>query len=84
MQVAIRLRALNEDETKALYRVIEASSSNQLLLTGAYILLAEYTLAELHFAKLSADEQEAFLTYPIVNLWPTKRRNEVRACQKTR
>ena len=84
MQVAIRLRALNEDETKALYRVIEDSSSNQLLLTGAYILLAEYTLAELHFAKLSADEQEAFLTYPIVNLWPTKRRNEVRACQKTR
>jgi len=71
LQTIKRFRDFNTDEIKELYELIESNETREDYLVGAYLLLEQQQVAEMHFAKLSEEEQNNFKKYPIYYFWKT-------------
>lgn len=69
MQTIKRRRELNIEEIKTLYELVESRDTREDCLVGAYLLLEQQAPAEIHFARLSPEEQNNFKDYPIYRYW---------------
>lgn len=69
LQVIKRKRNFDKNEIMTLYSMAEDTTVSEDCRAGAYILLGQQTAAEIHFEKLSKDQQENFKTYPIYHFW---------------
>ena len=74
MQITKRKRFLHLDETERLKEIVDLSLGDNSLLTGAYILLEDFSSATRHFKRLNPDEKDVFTNFPIINLWPDHNR----------
>ena len=72
LQIEKRKGQLTEDQKKELYLLIENTDSTESILTGAYLLLDNQQLAELHFDKIEKQLQEKFRQQPIFSFWQEK------------
>lgn len=72
LQTTKRWRDFNIDEIGTLYSMIENKDTPEGCLVGAYLLLDQQQAAEIHFAKLSEEEQKNFKEYPIYHFWKTE------------
>ena len=72
LQIEKRKGQLTEDQKKELYLLIENTDSTEYILTGAYLLLDNQQLAELHFDKIEKQLQEKFRQQPIFYFWQEK------------
>lgn len=68
LQTIKRYREFNLEEIKKLYSIIE-NNTREDCVVGAYLLLDQQQAAEIHFAKLSEEEQNNFKKYPIYHFW---------------
>lgn len=64
-QIIKREREFTNEERYELNELIKSNSNDNFFLSGAYILLDEYYIAEQHLKKLSDTQQKEFTTYPI-------------------
>lgn len=69
LQIIKRQRSLNAEERKLLYNLITDPTSPDDILTAAYLLFGEQSLAKDHFEKLDKQVQQEFKTYPIYHFW---------------
>lgn len=69
LQTTKRYRDFNIDEIGALYSMVENKDTREDCMVGAYLLLGQQQAAEIHFAKLSEEEQKNFKEYPIYHFW---------------
>lgn len=69
LQVIKRKRDFDKNEVRMLYSMAEDSTISEDCRVGAYLLLDQQNAAEIHFEKLSKDQQENFKTYPIYYFW---------------
>lgn len=69
LQTIKRWRDFNIDEISALYAMVESKDTREDCVVGAYLLLGIPQAAEIHFAKLSEEEQKNFKEYPIYHFW---------------
>ncbi len=69
MQIVKRKRELTLQEVQKLCEIAESSESKEDLKVGAYLLLSNQVAAQVHFNKLTEEEQESFKTYPIYYFW---------------
>ena len=69
LQVIKRKRNLDKNEIRTLYSIAEDTTICEDCRVGAYVLLGQQTAAEIHFEKLSKDQQKNFKTYPIYHFW---------------
>lgn len=69
LQIIKRQRAFTKEETKQIYTIIASNDSSNEILVGAYLLLDQQEAAEIHFGKLSEEEQINFTSYPIYHFW---------------
>lgn len=69
LQIVKRQRSFNSEERKLLYNLIFDPTSPDDILTAAYLLLGEQSLAKDHFEKLDKQVQQEFKTYPIYHFW---------------
>ena len=69
LQTIKRVRELNIDEVKLLYEMVEDHDTREDCLVGAYLLLEQQQAAEIHFSRLSEEEQNNFKDYPIYRYW---------------
>lgn len=69
LQIEKRERPLTKVECKELFHIIESPGVREDILVGAYLLLDQQTMAELHFEKLGKQLQEEFKEYPIFHFW---------------
>lgn len=65
LQIIKRRRGFNDEENRKLYELIENSANSDGIKLGAYILLDNRIMTRRYFDKLSADEKEEFMKYPI-------------------
>lgn len=72
LQTIKRWRDFNIDEISALYAMVENKDTREDCIAGAYLLLGIQQAAEIHFAKLSEEEQKNFKEYPIYHFWKTE------------
>lgn len=72
LQTTKRWRALTLDEIGSLYAMIERVNVREDCLVGAYLLLDQQYVAQLHYNKLTEEEQNNFKTYPIYHFWKTE------------
>lgn len=72
LQTIKRWRDFNIDEISALYAMVESKDTREDCVVGAYLLLGIPQAAEIHFAKLSEEEQKNFKEYPIYHFWRTE------------
>lgn len=73
LQTTKRCRDFNIDELRTLYSMIENKGTREECLVGAYLLLGQQQAAEIHYSKLSEEEQEKFKQYPIYHYWEKKK-----------
>lgn len=64
LQIVKRTRELSDDEKYQLNELIE-NSKNENAIVGAYLLLDNKLSAKKHFERLSKEEQNQFMNYPI-------------------
>ncbi len=69
LQTVKRERKLIITELAELYSIVESNATNEETLVGAYLLLDQQPAAEMHFSKLTPEQQENFKTYPIYHFW---------------
>jgi hypothetical protein len=69
LQVIRRERELTDEEKLRICSIIEKNHTNAYILTGAYILLENFQLAEQHFDLLNDADQNRIKNLPIFNLW---------------
>lgn len=69
LQIVKRQRAFTKEETKQIYTIIASNDSSNEILVGAYLLLDQQEAAEIHFGKLSEEQQINFTSYPIYHFW---------------
>jgi len=69
LQIVKRLRPLDNDEVKELFSIIESPNTSEDVLVGAYLLLDQKPIAELHFNNLDREQQEEFKQFPIYHFW---------------
>jgi len=69
LQVIKRKRDFTSDEIGALYELVENRDTREDCKVGAYLLLNQQQAAEIHFAKLSVEEQKTFREFPIYYYW---------------
>lgn len=69
LQTVKRMRDLNQEEIRMLYRIISNKETPDLILVGAYLLLGEQVPAEMYFANMSVEDQKEFTQYPIYHFW---------------
>lgn len=76
LQTIKRWRDFNIDEIGALYAMVENKDTPEDCVVGAYLLLGQQQAAEIHFGKLSEEEQKNFKEYPIYHFWkPEEKEN---------
>ena len=75
MQVIKRMRNFTIEEVRAVYSIIEDSTANDVILVGAYLLLDQQPLAEIHFERLDDTIKEEFKTYPIYHFWKSEEKD---------
>lgn len=68
LQIAKRLRPLNDAELQELIELTESTEISEESKIGAYVLLGNTPAAKYHLSKLNAERQEEFKAYPIYNL----------------
>lgn len=69
LQTIRRKREFTFDELEELYTMVENKQTGEACLVGAYLLLGQQLAAEMHFTKLSEQEQKSFKEYPIYHFW---------------
>ena len=74
LQTVKRIRDFNIDEISTLYEIVESSDTPEFCIVGAYLLLEQQQAAEIHFSRLSKEEQENFRDFPIYRYWKTERK----------
>ena len=72
LQVIKRMRNFTIEEVRTIYSIIEDSTSTDVILVGAYLLLDQQPLAEIHFERLDDTIKEEFKTYPIYHFWKSE------------
>ena len=72
LQTIKRWRDFNIDEIGALYAMVENKDTREDCVVGAYLLLGQQQAAEIHFGKLSEEEQKNFKEYPIYHFWKSE------------
>lgn len=72
LQVIKRMRALNVEEIKELYKILEDKNASFSVLMGAHILLDQQIPAKMLFDKMDTEEQNEFVKYPIYKLLKNK------------
>lgn len=72
LQTIKRWRDFNIDEIGVLCAMVEDKDASEDCVVGAYLLLGQQQAAEIHFAKLSEEEQKDFKEYPIYHFWKTE------------
>lgn len=72
LQTIKRWRDFNIDEIGDLYAIVENRDTRESSVVGAYLLLGQQQAAEIHFGKLSEEEQKNFKKYPIYHFWKTE------------
>ena len=72
LQTIKRWRDFNIDEISVLYAMVESKDTREDCVVGAYLLLGIPQAAEIHFVKLSEEEQKNFKEYPIYHFWETE------------
>ena len=72
LQVIKRIRAFTKEEIKKVYSIIQNKESTDIILVGAYLLLDQQPLAEIHFERLDETLKDEFKTYPIYHFWKTE------------
>ena len=75
LQAIKRKRELDIVENEKLYAIIEDNNSNEMIKVGAYLLLEQQKAAEMHYSKLSKEQQEELKTYPIYHYWNKSEEN---------
>lgn len=68
-QIVKRYRELTNEEKKDLYNIIATPNIDNSILVGAYLLLDQLIPAKMVFSKMSKDEQNMFMEYPIYRFW---------------
>ena len=68
-QAVKRERALNVEELKELLQIIESDSEKEEIYIGAYLLLDNREAANVHFQRMTEEEQKVFRNYPIFYFW---------------
>jgi len=68
LQIIKRIRKLDDSEISELLNLISTSTDNKLL-TGAYLLLNNIDMATFYFKKMPESEQIDFNKYPIKIFW---------------
>ena len=69
LQTIKRERLLSIDEIRHLCDITEDANASEQEKIGAYLLLDNKISAEIHFEKLTAQEQENFKQFPISAFW---------------
>ena len=69
LQVILREREFNKDEISDLMKIIENQESREDCKVAAYLLLGKQAAAEIHFDKMTTEEQDAFKQLPIFKFW---------------
>jgi hypothetical protein len=69
IQIVKRERKLMITELAELYGIVESNITSEEALTGAYLLLDQYPAAEMHYLKLTPEQQNNFRSYPIYHFW---------------
>lgn len=69
LQTVKRWRDFNNDEITILYNLVENPDTREDCIVGAYLLLGLQQAAEIHFAKLTEEEQKNFKEFPIYHFW---------------
>ncbi len=69
LQITKRQRQLNKEELIQLCKLTENGEVSEDIKVGAYLLLENQAAAEMHFLKLTSEEQENFKNYPIYKFW---------------
>ena len=69
LQTIKRYRNFNINEIETLYSMVENKDIGEECIVGAYLLLEQQQAAEIHFARLSKEEQNSFKQYPIYHFW---------------
>lgn len=72
LQTIKRYRDFNNDEIRILYSIVENGDTREDFIVGAYLLLGQQQAAEIHFEKMSEEEQNNFKEYPIYHFWKTE------------
>lgn len=69
LQVIKRMRNFTIQEVRTVYSIIEDRTVTDFIRAGAYLLLDQQQLAEIHFERLDDTIKEKFKTYPIYHFW---------------
>ena len=69
LQIEKRKGFLSNKQKKELYKLIETKDVSEDLLVGAYLILDQQAAAEIHFEKLTQQQQIDFKKYPIYHFW---------------
>lgn len=69
LQTVKRERKLIITELAELYKIVENNTTTEEAMVGAYLLLDQQSAAEMHFSKLSQEQQKDFKNYPIYHFW---------------
>ncbi len=75
LQTIRRGRDFNIDEIGTLYQMVESTDTREDCIVGAYLLLGQQQAAEIHFSRLTEEEQKNFKEYPIYRFWETEENN---------
>lgn len=69
LQVLKRMRGLNSEENAILYGIVENPKCDEAIKTGAYLLLDQQEMAQIHFDKIDLEIRKDFVKYPIYRFW---------------
>lgn len=69
LQIKKRIGGLSINQIGELFKIVEKSNNREDVLVGAYLLLGQNAVAEMHFEKMSSKQQEEFKKYPIYHFW---------------
>ncbi len=72
LQTVKRSRDFNINEIDELYKMVESKETREDCIVGAYLLLEQQRAAQIHFEKLTEEEQNNFREYPIYRFWKTE------------
>lgn len=72
LQIIKREGSLTKGQKRQLSIISEDSNATEQEKVGAYLLLDNQISAEMHFEKLTEEEQEQFKTFPIFKFWSSQ------------
>ena len=75
LQTIKRYRDFAIDEISTLYKLIEDSNTSEMCIVGAYLLLGQQCAAEIHFSRLTDEEQNNFKEFPIYSFWKSEEKD---------